>query len=226
MIRSPRRRLAVEVQLQNRLENAYNTSLKLHYSRNLHFSSISIKVHSTFTVLHMQRGLSAIFIAIIFPLIWTKENANFKIECTSLGSNSHSCNVSYPVFRSHSKVTCCWGSWSLHTSLPFKWDASLQQSLLLFVSRWILCWSLNSAAPLCTIGYKWSSMLPGKLVRTFQIPKNKQKRTTFLVISIFFCLTVTAVREKELWGTTVFSCRLSYNMSQISLLAGLSVELT
>uniref|UniRef100_A0A8L0DR67 Integrin subunit alpha 10 n=1 Tax=Oncorhynchus mykiss TaxID=8022 RepID=A0A8L0DR67_ONCMY len=71
VIRSPRRRLAVEVQLQNRLENAYNTSLTLHYSRNLHFSSLSIRL---------------------------------KIECTSLSSNSHSCNVSYPVFRSHSKV--------------------------------------------------------------------------------------------------------------------------
>uniref|UniRef100_A0A8K9WMB7 Integrin subunit alpha 10 n=1 Tax=Oncorhynchus mykiss TaxID=8022 RepID=A0A8K9WMB7_ONCMY len=74
VIRSPRRRLAVEVQLQNRLENAYNTSLTLHYSRNLHFSSLSIR------------------------------DTQLKIECTSLSSNSHSCNVSYPVFRSHSKV--------------------------------------------------------------------------------------------------------------------------
>uniref|UniRef100_A0A665TRZ3 Integrin, alpha 10 n=1 Tax=Echeneis naucrates TaxID=173247 RepID=A0A665TRZ3_ECHNA len=47
VIRSPRRRLAVEVQLQNRLENAYNTSLTLHYSRNLHFSSLSIRVEKT-----------------------------------------------------------------------------------------------------------------------------------------------------------------------------------
>ncbi|KAL0985217.1 hypothetical protein UPYG_G00154200 [Umbra pygmaea] len=75
VIRSPRRRLSVEVQLHNRLENAYNSSLTLHYSRNLHFSSLSIR-----------------------------EDAQFKIECTALGSNSHSCNVSYPVFRSHSKV--------------------------------------------------------------------------------------------------------------------------
>uniref|UniRef100_A0A9J8D547 Integrin subunit alpha 10 n=1 Tax=Cyprinus carpio carpio TaxID=630221 RepID=A0A9J8D547_CYPCA len=75
VIRSPRRRLAVEVQLQNRLENAYNTSLTLHYSKNLHFSS----------------------------LIMTPEYS-FKIECTALSSNSHSCNVSYPVFRSQSKV--------------------------------------------------------------------------------------------------------------------------
>uniref|UniRef100_A0AAY4AIB3 VWFA domain-containing protein n=1 Tax=Denticeps clupeoides TaxID=299321 RepID=A0AAY4AIB3_9TELE len=71
VVRSPRRRLAVVVQLENRLENAYNTSLTLQYSRNLHFSSLSIRV---------------------------------KIECTALSSNSHSCNVSYPVFRSQSKV--------------------------------------------------------------------------------------------------------------------------
>uniref|UniRef100_A0A8C6TLZ7 Integrin, alpha 10 n=1 Tax=Neogobius melanostomus TaxID=47308 RepID=A0A8C6TLZ7_9GOBI len=75
VIRSPRRRLAVEVQLENRLENAYNTSLTVHYSRNLHFSSLSIR-----------------------------EDAFLKIECTALTSNSHSCNVSYPVFRSQSKV--------------------------------------------------------------------------------------------------------------------------
>ncbi|KAF3691974.1 Integrin alpha-10 Precursor [Channa argus] len=77
VIRRPRRRLAVEVQLQNRLENAYNTSLTLHYSRNLHFSSLSIR-----------------------------EDAHFKFECTALGASSHSCNVSYPVFRSQSKVKC------------------------------------------------------------------------------------------------------------------------
>ncbi|KAJ8354841.1 hypothetical protein SKAU_G00224080 [Synaphobranchus kaupii] len=75
VIRSPRRRLAVEVQLHNRLENAYNTSLTLQYSRNLHFSSLSIR-----------------------------EDSQFKIECTAVSANSHSCNVSYPVFRSQSKV--------------------------------------------------------------------------------------------------------------------------
>ncbi|KAB5586999.1 hypothetical protein PHYPO_G00007920 [Pangasianodon hypophthalmus] len=75
VIHSPRRRLAVEVQLQNQLENAYNTSLILYYSKNLHFSSLSIR-----------------------------EDGQFKIECTGLSPNIHSCNVSYPVFRSGSKV--------------------------------------------------------------------------------------------------------------------------
>lgn len=44
VIRSPRRRLAVEVTLQNRLENAYNSSLRLQYSANLHFSTLSVRV--------------------------------------------------------------------------------------------------------------------------------------------------------------------------------------
>ncbi|KAF6739672.1 Integrin alpha-10 [Oryzias melastigma] len=99
VIRSTRRRLAVEVQLQNRLENAYNTSLKLHYSRNLHFSSLSIR-----------------------------EYANFKIECTALGSNSHSCNVSYPVFRSQSKVNLLlefeFSCTFLHSRVQIKINAS------------------------------------------------------------------------------------------------------
>uniref|UniRef100_A0A674D1Z8 Integrin subunit alpha 10 n=1 Tax=Salmo trutta TaxID=8032 RepID=A0A674D1Z8_SALTR len=66
VIRSPRRRLAVEVQLQNRLENAYNTSLTLHYSHNLHFSSLSIRVRSThththtFTFLHLSHLADAL----------------------------------------------------------------------------------------------------------------------------------------------------------------------
>uniref|UniRef100_A0A3Q3IA97 VWFA domain-containing protein n=1 Tax=Monopterus albus TaxID=43700 RepID=A0A3Q3IA97_MONAL len=99
VIRSPRRRLAVEVQLQNRLENAYNTSLTLHYSRNLHFSSLSIR-----------------------------EDAHFKIECTALSANSHSCNVSYPVFRSQSKVNFMlefeFSCTALHSRVQLKLNAA------------------------------------------------------------------------------------------------------
>ncbi|XP_037309832.2 integrin alpha-10 isoform X1 [Pungitius pungitius] len=99
VIRSPRRRMAVEVQLHNRLENAYNTSLTLHYSRNLHFSSLSIR-----------------------------EDAHFKIECTALSASSHSCNVSYPVFRSQSKVNFMlefeFSCTSLHSRVQMKLHAA------------------------------------------------------------------------------------------------------
>uniref|UniRef100_A0A7N6BFS5 VWFA domain-containing protein n=1 Tax=Anabas testudineus TaxID=64144 RepID=A0A7N6BFS5_ANATE len=116
VIRSPRRRLAVEVQLQNRLENAYNTSLTLHYSRNLHFSSLSIR-----------------------------EDAHFKIECTALGANSHSCNVSYPVFRSQSKLfatLCLFNSDSVERAGTLGDNSVQLQSFVqyepdLFVSRYV-----------------------------------------------------------------------------------------
>uniref|UniRef100_A0A7N8WMA8 Integrin, alpha 10 n=1 Tax=Mastacembelus armatus TaxID=205130 RepID=A0A7N8WMA8_9TELE len=40
-------RIRLPLSCENRLENAYNTSLMLHYSRNLHFSSLSIRVTHT-----------------------------------------------------------------------------------------------------------------------------------------------------------------------------------
>ncbi|XP_058876337.1 integrin alpha-10 [Acipenser ruthenus] len=75
IIRSPNRRLSVELVLENCRENSYNTSLDILFSRNLHFSSLSVKDE---------------------PL--------FKIECTALAPSSRSCNVSYPVFRAKAKV--------------------------------------------------------------------------------------------------------------------------
>uniref|UniRef100_A0A3Q1KFC8 VWFA domain-containing protein n=1 Tax=Anabas testudineus TaxID=64144 RepID=A0A3Q1KFC8_ANATE len=74
VIRSPRRRLAVEVQLQNRLENAYNTSLTLHYSRNLHFSSLSIRVKCV-----TSADYSLLCLQVNFML-------EFEFSCTSLHS--------------------------------------------------------------------------------------------------------------------------------------------
>lgn len=106
VIRSPRRRLAVEVQLENQLENAYNTSLILYYSKNLHFSSLSIRVKA-----HLFPSTCLFLIHCGNKCTWanemfsySQEDGQFKIECTGLSSNIHSCNVSYPVFRSGSKV--------------------------------------------------------------------------------------------------------------------------
>ncbi|XP_043935913.1 integrin alpha-10 [Protopterus annectens] len=76
IIRSIKKRVLVDVSLENKNENAYNTSFLLTFSRNLHFFSFSIK-----------------------------EDSQVKMECTALLSNSRSCNVSYPVFRSLAKVT-------------------------------------------------------------------------------------------------------------------------
>ncbi|KAG8432048.1 hypothetical protein GDO86_019515 [Hymenochirus boettgeri] len=70
-----RRKVAVEVSLENRRENAYNTSLRVWFSRNLLFSSVS-----------------------------SKGEAGNKVECAALTANTRSCSVSYPVLRSGTKV--------------------------------------------------------------------------------------------------------------------------
>ncbi|XP_073465433.1 integrin alpha-10 [Aquarana catesbeiana] len=75
IIRRDRKKLAVEVELENRKENSYNTSMKVWFSRNLLFSSIS-----------------------------GKGEALSKVECTALSSNTRSCSISYPVLRSLEKV--------------------------------------------------------------------------------------------------------------------------
>uniref|UniRef100_A0A674D5J9 Integrin subunit alpha 10 n=1 Tax=Salmo trutta TaxID=8032 RepID=A0A674D5J9_SALTR len=76
VIRSPRRRLAVEVQLQNRLENAYNTSLTLYYSHNLHFSSLSIRCSSDTT--------NSIPPHLLSSLCQVNFMLEFEFSCTSL----------------------------------------------------------------------------------------------------------------------------------------------
>uniref|UniRef100_A0A672YD40 Integrin, alpha 10 n=1 Tax=Sphaeramia orbicularis TaxID=375764 RepID=A0A672YD40_9TELE len=85
VIRSPRRRLAVEVQLHNRLENAYNTSLTLHYSRNLHFSSLSIRVDQT-TTTHAPPRKMCHFNRLFSSLLQVNFMLEFEFSCTSLHS--------------------------------------------------------------------------------------------------------------------------------------------
>lgn len=44
VVESNRRRVLVEVRLENKGENAYNTQLHISHSANLHFSSLMVKV--------------------------------------------------------------------------------------------------------------------------------------------------------------------------------------
>ncbi|XP_059727416.1 LOW QUALITY PROTEIN: integrin alpha-10 [Haemorhous mexicanus] len=76
IVRKGRRRMLVEVELENREENAYNTSLWLHLSGNLHFSSLVLQ-----------------------------EPSSVKLECSALGGHRRRCSVGYPVFRSQAKVS-------------------------------------------------------------------------------------------------------------------------
>ncbi|XP_068851337.1 integrin alpha-10 [Aphelocoma coerulescens] len=76
ILRKGRRRMLVEVELENRKENAYNASLCLHLPGNLHFSSLVLQDPST-----------------------------VKLECSALGGHHQHCSVGYPVFRSQAKVS-------------------------------------------------------------------------------------------------------------------------
>ncbi|NXX36035.1 ITA10 protein, partial [Nicator chloris] len=75
ILRKGRRRMLVDVELENREENAYNASLWLHLPGNLHFSSLVLQDPST-----------------------------VKLECSALGGHRRHCSVGYPVFRSQAKV--------------------------------------------------------------------------------------------------------------------------
>ncbi|XP_017584363.1 PREDICTED: integrin alpha-10 [Corvus brachyrhynchos] len=76
ILRKGRRRMLVEVELENQKENAYNASLCLHLPGNLHFSSLVLQDPST-----------------------------VKLECSALGGQRQHCSVGYPVFRSQAKVS-------------------------------------------------------------------------------------------------------------------------
>ncbi|KAM9294066.1 integrin alpha-10 [Gastrophryne carolinensis] len=75
IIRRDQKKVVVEVELENRKEDSYNTSLRVWFSRNLLFSSVS-----------------------------GKGEAQSKVECTALSSHTRSCSISYPVLRSLAKV--------------------------------------------------------------------------------------------------------------------------
>ncbi|KAM6106618.1 integrin alpha-10 [Pterocles gutturalis] len=76
VLRRGRRRVLVAAALENRQENAYNASLLLRFSPNLHFSSLTLQ-----------------------------DAAPVKLECSALGGHRRLCTVGYPVFRSLAKVS-------------------------------------------------------------------------------------------------------------------------
>ncbi|OWK49577.1 Integrin alpha-10 [Lonchura striata] len=76
IVRKGRRRMLVDVELENRGENAYNASLWLHLPGNLHFSSLVLQ-----------------------------DPSSVKLECSALGGHRRRCSVGYPVFRSQAKVS-------------------------------------------------------------------------------------------------------------------------
>ncbi|XP_061872122.1 integrin alpha-10 isoform X2 [Colius striatus] len=76
VLRRGRRKVLVAVELENKKENAYNSSLLLHFSSNLHFSSLTLQ-----------------------------DSSPVKLECSALPGHRRLCSVGYPVFHSLAKVS-------------------------------------------------------------------------------------------------------------------------
>ncbi|XP_068270569.1 integrin alpha-10 [Nyctibius grandis] len=76
VLRRGRRRVVVDAVLENKEENAYNASLLLRASPNLHFSSLALQ-----------------------------DPSPGKLECSALPGHRRLCSVAYPVFRSLAKVS-------------------------------------------------------------------------------------------------------------------------
>ncbi|XP_048886005.1 integrin alpha-11-like isoform X1 [Brienomyrus brachyistius] len=78
MVEGTRRKMLMEVRLENRGENAYNAHLNISYSPNLRFSSLIVK-----------------------------DNSDIKIECRGEGRkrNERMCNISSPFMRSQAQVS-------------------------------------------------------------------------------------------------------------------------
>ncbi|XP_054994069.1 integrin alpha-10 isoform X2 [Sorex araneus] len=78
VVRAGRQKVLVTATLENRQENAYNTSLSLSFSRNLHLASLS-----------SQRDAGG----------------TMKVECMAPASHARLCSVGHPVFQTGAKVT-------------------------------------------------------------------------------------------------------------------------
>uniref|UniRef100_A0A8C5VBT9 Integrin subunit alpha 10 n=1 Tax=Microcebus murinus TaxID=30608 RepID=A0A8C5VBT9_MICMU len=76
VVQGGRRKVLVSAILENRKENAYNTSLSLSFSRNLHLASLT-----------------------------AQRDSPVKVECTAPSVHARLCSVGHPVFQTEAKVT-------------------------------------------------------------------------------------------------------------------------
>ncbi|MBZ3875396.1 Integrin alpha-10 [Sciurus carolinensis] len=75
VVRGGRRKVLVSATLENRKENAYNTSLSVSFSRNLHLASFT-----------------------------PQRDSSVKVECAVPSPNARLCSVGHPVFQTGAKV--------------------------------------------------------------------------------------------------------------------------
>uniref|UniRef100_A0A8C8ZK94 Integrin subunit alpha 10 n=1 Tax=Prolemur simus TaxID=1328070 RepID=A0A8C8ZK94_PROSS len=76
VVQGGRQKVLVSAILENRKENAYNTSLSLSFSRNLHLASLT-----------------------------AQRDSPVKVECTAPSVHARLCSVGHPVFQTGAKVT-------------------------------------------------------------------------------------------------------------------------
>nr|KAF6396867.1 integrin subunit alpha 10 [Rousettus aegyptiacus] len=76
LVRGGRRKVLVSATLENRMENAYNTSLRLSFSRNLHLASFT-----------------------------PQRDRPVKVECAAPAPHARLCGVGHPVFPTGAKMT-------------------------------------------------------------------------------------------------------------------------
>ncbi|XP_059785501.1 integrin alpha-10 isoform X5 [Balaenoptera ricei] len=85
VVRGGRRKVLVSATLENRKENAYNTSLSLSFSRNLHLSSLTPQPSP--------------------PFLCSQGDGPAKVECAAPSPHARLCSVGHPVFQAGAKVT-------------------------------------------------------------------------------------------------------------------------
>jgi len=76
VVRGGRQKVLVSATLENRKENAYNTSLSLSFSRNLHLASFV-----------------------------PQRDSPVKVECTAPSPHVRLCSVGHPVFQTGAQVS-------------------------------------------------------------------------------------------------------------------------
>lgn len=103
IIEGNRRRMVVDVRLENKGENAYSARLNITYTPNLRFSSLIVKVSCSPSFWISKRGPIGTKIQ---NIILIQDTSDIKIDCyvEVRPRNEKICNVSAPFMRAKSQV--------------------------------------------------------------------------------------------------------------------------
>lgn len=106
MVRAGRQKVLVTATLENRQENAYNTSLSVSFSKNLHLTSLSPQVQGMGG--GEKGGLLVMWKScpVQLPHSSSQRDAGgtVKVECMAPNPHAQLCSVGHPVFQTGAKV--------------------------------------------------------------------------------------------------------------------------